>query len=510
VKNSYQYKYLQIYLWQGASFILSFLSMFIVVPFLTSVQEVYGIYTVCVSITIFLSYADLGFIGAGQKYAAEYFARNDRENESRVIGFSHFILAVFLLLFLGGFLFLSYRPESLINDLKEDANREVASSLFLILATFTPVTLLQRLAQMIFGIRLEDYFIQRANIFASLLKISSVLFFLNNGRYDIVGYFLFSQMVNLVTSVVVLLIARKRYHYDFIKLFRSIRFSREMYRKTKGLAFTSLYLTLTWILYYELDSIVISKVLGAEQVAIYAVGLTIMSFFRTIYAVIFAPFGARFNHFIGLNDEAGLRAIHMNVATLFAPVVIIPVLTVCLMARPLILSWVGADYAESVGVAQFLILCFIYGFITYPGSLLLMAKERTRELYLIGTITPVVYWFGIALTYPLLGLKAFGLFKFVAFTLSGGATLYIMLRFLKLPMARFWDQVVRPNLFPVLFLVAASLAVSGYLPEGKSKLHLLTAALTTGAIIMASFGLFYLTSPEFKAQFNKMILKRSA
>lgn len=489
---------------------LNFLSMFIVVPFLTSVQHVYGVYAVCISITIFLSYADMGFIGAGQKYAAEYFAKGDRENEVRVIGFSNFILSLFLLVFSVVFLYLSFNPQLLISNLLPGEEKNVASSLLLILAVFSPVTLLQRLSQMIFGIRLEDYIIQRANIFASSLKIASVLFFLGHGKYNIVGYFLFTQIVNLINVVVVLFLARTRYNYDFRLLLSSIRFNKNIYSKTKGLAFTSLYLTITWILYYELDSVVISKTLGAEKVAIYAIGLSIMSFFRTIYAVVFAPFSARFNHFVGLNDEQGLRSMHKNVSTLFAPVVIIPVLTVCLMARPLIIAWVGVDYTASIALSRFLILCFLFGFITYPASFLLMAKEKTRELNLVATLIPVIYWLGIIVCFQTLGIKAFAIFKFIAFSLSAMVYLVMVKRYLKLNLYSIISEFIRLNVPAIAFLCISCFFAAQYLPEGKSKIHLLTAAAASGIIMMIAFLIVYSSSQHFKQSLNRLLLRPRA
>lgn len=69
---SYTKNYIKIDFLQILSILLGFVSMFIVVPYLSSDQTTYGIYSVCISVTIFLSYAYLYFLGAGQKYAAVY------------------------------------------------------------------------------------------------------------------------------------------------------------------------------------------------------------------------------------------------------------------------------------------------------------------------------------------------------------------------------------------------------------------------------------------------------
>jgi O-antigen/teichoic acid export membrane protein len=479
--------------------------MLIVVPYLTSEPTIYGIYTVCISVSIFLAYADLGFIGAGQKYAAEYFARGEHKEEIRVLGFTSFILFVFLLLFSIGFLRMSFQPGLLINNLTSAKQETIASSLFLILAIFTPVTLLQRLLQMIFGIRLEDYIVQRSNIVASLLKILSVLWFFRNGDYNIVGYFLFTQIANLLAALSTLLIARKRYSYDFMALLKSIHFDRKVFDKTKNLAFTSLYLTFTWILYYELDPAIIGKLLGPDQVAIYAIGLTILSFFRSILGVFFSPYSARFNHFVGLGDEEGLKSFYYQVVIILAPFVVIPIITIAILASPLIQSWVGPHYLGSVELTRYLVLANIFAFITYPGGLLLTAKERLKEMYIINTLIPIVFWSGIIATLNIWGVKSFAIFKFIAFALSAIYYYFIMLKFLKINILTSLKKVFQPMLVPIILVIISSLLIRNILPCEKSKINLLIVAISAGCLILISLILQYFLYLPWRIQLDKTL-----
>lgn len=505
MQSSYTKNYLKIYSWQGVSLVLNFLSMFIVVPYLASSPTIYGIYTVCISVSIFLSYADLGFMGAGQKFAAEYFARGERREEIKVVGFTNFILLIFLLLFSIGFFFLSFHPGLLVKNLLPGKQETIASSLLLILAIFTPVTFLQRLSQMIFGIRLESYIIQRINIIASLLKIISVLWFFRNREYNIVGYFLFVQVVNLLASILIIIIARKRYGYDFMYLFKSIHFNKIVFFKIKTLAFTNLFLMFSWILYYELDPIVIGRLFGTNQVAIYAIGLTILSFFRSILGILFSPFDARFNHFIGLNDEEGLKGFYLQVVTIFAPLVVIPIITITLLASPLVLSWVGIGYTESIEITQYLVLCNLFAFINYPTSIFLMAKERIKELYFISAIIPVIYWGGIFLTYLDWGLKAFAIFKLAAFGVSAIGYYVIMIKYFKIDIFLSIKKFFYPMLFPLLFLIGASYVVINHLPVEKSKINLLIVATTAIFMMSIAFVIQYLGSPKMRNMLNNII-----
>jgi O-antigen/teichoic acid export membrane protein len=505
MQTSFTINYIKIYIWQGVSLLLNFLSMFIVLPYLTNKPEIFGIYSVCISVSIFLSYADLGFMGAGQKYAAEHFARGETNQEIHVIGFTSFILVIFLLLFSMVLFYLSLHPWVLIKNLTAGEESWIASALLMILALSTPVTFLQRVAQMIFGIRLEGYVIQRTNIIASLISILSVLWFFNNEQYHIVGYFFFVQMVNLLAAIISWIIALNRYNYNFKLLTTSIRFSKALFSKTKKLAFTSLYIIFTLILYYELDPAIIGKFIGAKQVAIYAIGLSLLSFFRSILGILFSPFNSRFNHFIGVKDMAGLKAFYLHIIIILAPLVVLPILTTTLLAKPLILSWVGINYAESVEIAKYLVLCNLFAFITYPTGMLLVAEERINVMNVVATLLPVVYWSGIVLTYSFFGLKSFAIFKLVIFGILVMVYYVITLKFLNMNFTQLSKEILAPILLPAIFIMVTAVIIEGFLPCEKSKLNLLIVTTTAGCLIFISFILQYFSSARIRRYTSKIL-----
>lgn len=505
MQSSYSKKYIQIYLWQGISLILNFISMFVVIPYLTKNPTTYGIYTVCISISIFLSYADIGFVGAGQKYAAEYFVRNEKRKEIEVIGFTGFILLVFLSFFCAAFFYLSFNPHFLIKNLIGKGEISIASNLLFILALFAPVTMLQRMLQMIFGIRLEDYVLQRLTIVGSIFKISSVLWFFRKDVYDITGYFLFVQIINFLVLIVGLIIAKKRFQYQFLFLLSCIRFKKEVYVKTKKLAFSSLFLTISWILYYELDPVVLVKFVGAKEVAIYGIGLTLLFFLRSLLGILFSPFSARFNHFHGLGDEIGLRSFYLHVTTLLAPIVIIPIVVIIILSKPLVLTWVGITYFSSIPIVQFLIACNLFAFIIYPTGMLLMAKEKILEMYAVNAIVPLVYWGGIILTFSKLGIESFAVFKFIAFIVIFIGYFIVMLRLLNINAILFVKKVLRPLIMPLLFAIISSFAVKNFLPLEKTKVNFLIVACSMGGIVFFSLLIQLVFSLEMKNYVNKIL-----
>jgi len=194
----------------------------------------------------------------------------------------------------------------------------------------------------------------------------------------------------------------------------TFRFDKDVFQKVKGLTGASLIITLSTILFYELDQVVISNVLGIEAVAIYAIGLSVLQLVRTFCSIVYSPYTSRYNHFVGLNDYAGLTNFVNKMVILFAPVLIVPILTLSLSAEPFILSWVGEQYNASSVLVSFMVLSFIYNFISDPISQYFIATESNHVLIKYNILLPLVYWIGIVSLISFLSIKAFAIMKFIS------------------------------------------------------------------------------------------------
>ena len=501
----YSKNFFKIYLWQGLSFILTFLSLFIVVPIISTDKPIYGIYTVCMSLSIFLSYADLGFLGAGQKFAAEYFAKKDIQNEIRVTGFTAFILLICLLLFSGVFLVLSYHPQWIIKNLTDFSEFEIAKYLLLILALSTPITLLQRVVQTIYIVRLEDYVYQRINIIGNLLKISAVFYFFRDTSYDIVGYFLFIQLINLCATVINIGLARRRYGYNIYALFRAIRFDREVFDYTKSLAYSLFFSMFSWVLYYELDTIAIGSFWGAEKVAIYSIGLTLLTFIRNIFGILFSPFSARFNHLEGLRDETNLRTLLDKILILYAPITMFSLLSVALLAKPLVFSWVDVSYRSSVPIVHFLVLCNFFAFISYPLGMLLVAKQRVKEMFFINWLIPLIFWIGILVSKNYFEERSFAIFKLISFFIMAVVYYRFLLRFLNISLVNSLKRYIFATFPSVLFLISFYFISKDWFVFEKSIKNLIIVTFIMGGVFSFSLLIHYFTSSNFRVVVKSII-----
>ena len=494
---SYRVKYLKIYFWQGFSFILSFLSMFIVVPYLSKDPAVYGIYTVCLSVTIFLAYADLGFLYPGNKFAAECYARGERENEIEIVGFITYILIIFVSILSILIIYISYRPELLFNNFINHEQIRIAHKLLLILALFAPIIVIQPAVEMIYGIRLDNYIYQSILIISNLIKIISVLYFFNN-KYQIVEYYLFSQSLSAVALILILFYAKRKYNYNMKYLLRCVKFNRQIFNKTKKLAFSTIFLLATQIVYWEIDSIVIAKYYGASYVAIYSIGITVASFLRNIFSVLYNPFNARINHFIGQNNSEGLKLMLDKIIVLTIPIVVLPICVLFFASENIIMTWVGISYQESIDIVRFFLLCYLFSFISYPASMLLMAHQKNRQLIFIGLFMSIIYWLGIFFTSSIWGINSFAIFKFVVGILLLPYYAYYLLRFLNIQVWKYILRLVKPIIISILFSLLFLLFIKEDLPNTKSTFSLFVVLIYCGIGIIIGFITYYVLSDEFR------------
>jgi O-antigen/teichoic acid export membrane protein len=486
---------------------LSLAAMFIVIPIISDNKAIYGVYSVCISAAMFLSYADLGFVRAGIKYAGESYAKGDYDNEVRYYGFFSFVLFIFILIVSAIFILFSYYPSLLIKDISGSESISVASRLLFIQAIFSYNIVLQRFVTGVFDVRIEQYVFQRINIIASIIKLTSVLFFFGNGKYDIVGYFLFLKIIDLVTLIVGLAIINSKYEFSLIKYLKAFKFDKAIFFKTKGLAFSSIFVTFMWILYYELDIIVIGKLLGASAVAIFALAFTFMKFLRSLSSFIFSPFQNRYNHFIGLDDFIKLKALLNKVIILSMPIFVFSILSIIILSNKIVLSWAGIEYVQSGIILGILATNFIYSFIVIPGTNMLVSLVRLKDMYSINTIMVVVFWSGVLLTMNHWGVLSFAIFKLVSGTLAMLFYLRFLLRYLNKTLLEFLKQTVFRLFIPIIIQISFLQLVIGYLPEIKGDINLI---IVLGCGIIGSllgFISLYLTSTYYNREMNGYLTK---
>lgn len=507
--SGYKKNYIKIYFWQLLSFLLNFVALFIVTPMLSSMQEIYGIYSVCAGLNIFLQYADIGFLMAGKKFAAETVVNGDSVTEKKFVGTSMSIFTAFSLLLSLGLAVCIINPDILIAGVSNNQEHlETARALLYILGFSIIVTIVHKYVEFIYSLRLEEYKAQRAIIIGNVIKIASVPLYFFHNRYDIVGYYAFSQIIMLISCLFVLY-QSKEIGYGLTSLFSIFKFDKASFNLMKGLALGGFGSTLAWILYYEIDTVAISAMLGAKMVASYAVGRSIQSFVRSITGIVYGPYNVRFYYFKGNNDIEGMKHF-FNTLTCFLSFLIIPIIAILVFAEPFTIAWVGPDYKDSVVILQILVLCFVFNSITSPCGSIVFAFNKAKDLLKLSFIQPVVFWVGVFFTVGIWGINSFAYFKLVACFISAFFFFQIAIRTINI---KPWKLLLRNFIYPLLIALVFTIAVyvlsKDYLViTEKSNINLIVCVIWMGCACAISFIGFILLNKPFRRVIMNLIKNR--
>lgn len=506
--ESYTLKYIKLYVVEMLSILLGIVSLFVVVPYISGNKEIYGVYSLCISTLVFLSYADLGFVGAANKFAAEYFKQGRRKDEIEVLSFGSFVLFLVALLLSAFYFVLSFNPEIVIKGINDSPHLEVAKKLFFWMAVFSPFQALTRLTASIYLIRVENYINSFISIIGYALRILSVFYFFGGGRYDIVEYFVFIQAVPVACTLISFLIARRRYNYNLVELAKSFRWNKKCFDSTKDLALSSFAMTIAWILYYEIDQIVIGKFYGASQVALYAIAFAILNYIRMFLGGLFVPFTSRFAHFRASGDIVGLKGFFIAVVNITCPLVLCPLLALTLLDTNFVTAWSGTQYLDAVPLTTMFVLLNIFAFFSYPCGSIVTVFEKTKTIRVMALLMPTIYWLGILLLPKSLSVLSFGIMKNVVFWLQIVVYVVISVKILTIKWPTFMAQLLRYNWLPITIVCVLSLIVKQYVTiDDKSIINLLEVIGVVGFVTLIGYGISVMVNPMIRDYVRGLWLK---
>lgn len=489
-------KYANTYIWQAASVVSRFASIFAIVPLLSKDASVYGVYALCMSLSIYLSYADLGFLSAAQKYAAESYSKKDLESELKFVGFALCVLLAVGILFSLALLVIASRPQLLLGS-GSPQQYEIASEMLLILAASVPISVVQRTLLTAFEIRLETYLSNRVMTASSLLTLLGGFYFLKD-RYDVVGYFGYSQIMVLFATLACYWLAVKRYGYSLPNLVKHLRLNRDVYTKIKDLSYTSMLLMIFWVLFYELDQIVIAHAFGTDSVAIFAIAASISSYLRVGLGSMYSPFLARANQYIGSGDIHGLQGMIDRVMTLFTPVVLFLCIIIAAFAGPFIYTWVGGEYNSSIYLVQLLAFQFSLSVVFYPIGVILVAKVETKKLRYVSLLQPIGYWLIVTSLMQTRGIAVFVEARAIVLLATFVYYLVILKQFFCLDIWSLLKKYFIPIAFTGATLGLVCLSIASKLPTHKSKGALLMILAYGGILITGALLMQYITRREYR------------
>lgn len=506
MKKDYSSNYLKNLIFQILGTVVGLLSLFIVVPSLSTNQSLYGIYSVCISLNIFFNYSDLGFLSAGQKFSGEYYAQNNIIAEERIISFIAFVMICMSFIFCFCLIPLVFNPRLLVSEIS-GYNSHVASVIILIIIISAPFIALRRVFQICYTCRLEQYKYQIITLLGHTIKILSVFYFFRNNNYHILVYFLFVNIIDIVISVVIFGYAIYLYNYSIRRLAFAFRFDAGLWKTTKEIAGASLLSTISWVLYYELDLIVLAKISTPYYLSLYSTAFTLLSFSRSYFSILYSSFAARFNHYVGTGNSNGLKNLYINSIQIVFPLAFFPIITFMVIGEPLIISWVGQNYRESAGIAVLLYSGSLLAFLSYPSGLYLFAVGDTKQLNILSTMLPLIFWIGVVLLNPILGIGAFAVSKSISQLTNAIYSFCRIIKKLKISIHDLFKDLLSQSLLPLFFLGAIGPLCHHFMEYEKGTSALFTNVCLFGILLSIIIAISLVRSGNLKT-FVSIVFKK--
>ncbi len=420
---------LKIYFYRVLSLVVGFGSMLVVIPLITDNVTEYATYSVTMGLCLFLTYGDLGFLSACQKYCAEAVGRGSQKEEGEFLGFTVALLIIVSLFFASIMALLAYDPELILKHVDEEGVA-FASKMFLTTGLLMPVQVIcQRTIFLTLSTRLKDYLFTRIEVIVNFCKILMCPLFVTEGDFLLYEFFVTSILMSIFGCAVGFCVIHFSKVLDLRTILSNLALSRDVYKITKNLAFSMMVSTFFWIMYYELDLIIAAQLFSVESVAHYALAFTFLSFLRSLWVSGFAPFLPLMNNYYGAGDLASVKTISANLITVSTPLFIITSCVLGVFSGHIVFTWVGAEYTTSATIISILLVGVAFNGFTNVGAHYMTTLGLYKNILIFGIAPVIVYYSALMILvglFPGVGIVSLAYAKALSGLVASGMSMYFL------------------------------------------------------------------------------------
>ncbi len=412
-------------------------------------KAAYGLWMLTTSVTAYFSVLDLGYAGALVRFVAKYRARRDAAAINEILSTLFFVFAVVGALAYGVAALVAFNLHALFHLTPEQAR--LGRAILLIVTANVSLGF----AFSVFGGVINGF--QRYHLNNLVGAAASAVAAIVNVVVLATGHGLIA-VVAWTTAVRIL--ALLVYRLNAYAVFPALRIRLRLFRRARlreVTAFSVFMLLLDWAnkINYSVDAIVIGVFLNTAAVAVWTVAQRLAEVTQRLTnqlndilfpAIVDSDESSRQDRL----TRIFLSATRLSLAT------VLPVAgSLFLLARPLVLAWVGKDFASSVLITRVLALVVIIRVGNATATTLLKGAGRHRLLTACNVSTA-----GVNLLLSLALARSLGLLGVAIGTLVpvGLAAAFILFPAAcaraGVPLSRAIATAIWPAVWPALFMAA--------------------------------------------------------
>lgn len=443
----------------------------------------YGLWVLAASVTAYFSVLDMGYSGALVKFVAQYRARQDVRALNEILSTLFF---VFLVAALGMYLaagVLAVYIDSVFH-LAPDQTHVARIVLMVVTLNVAAST-----AFSIYGGVINGF--QRYDLNNIVGSVSSIVTAAVNVGVLLAGYGLVELVVAMTAvRVLTLWVYRANAYRVFpgLEVARSL-FSRARLREVTGFSIHMAIIDWANKLNYSVDALVIGAFMNTAAVAVWAIAQRLAELAQRLANqlndILFPA--------VVENDTAArldrLQRIFLEGTKLSLATVIPMALALTLLARPLVMAWVGPDFEQSILILQLLSLIVVIRVGTATGTTLLKGAGEHRMVSYTNIVTAVCnVGLSVVLVKPF-GLVGVAIGTLLPVAISSAVYLYpLACRRVHLSLARAFAQGIWPALWPAAVMGAFIALTRPFVP---SQLIALAGECAAAGLVYALTFLFF-------------------
>lgn len=446
-------------------------AMLLVTPYVikTVGTAQYGVWALAGVMTSYAQLSDFGITESLVKFAAEYHASRDVASLNRLINTS-LVIMLMLAVVVGGTIILVL--PFIINNVLHIPPMLQSESLIvfrLSVIIFLFNMIMGICSALIIGSQNVGY-ICSINVASTVVSVVSALLFLRLG-WGLRGL--------VATNAVVAVFTGAMNFYVVSRMFPDLQFGfikwvdKAMVKQIISFSWKVQTASLSQLLIFQIDRILLSRYLGLEAVAFYEVGSNIAYYAKTFLGVLFTPIIPAVSALQAQNENAMITGLY-NRSFKFMVMLAVPLsLLVIALANPFIRMWMGPGFALAALTLQLLMPAYLVSALTNPGSFILNGINRpdvAMRSALFAGLVNLLLCFVLVKT-----VGYFGLIIGITLSLVGSAAYFATMLHKVLPEIE-WRMYKGAFFWPLVFSVP--LAFSFYKLDHYFDLGSITALMT--------------------------------
>lgn len=427
-------------------------------------KEEFGVWALVGVISSYAQLSDFGLTESLIKFMAEFRARNDAPRLNSLVNTALtaylLISAVFCGLFLLALPFIIDRVMQIPPEL-----RAVSSGVFTVavLVFFLNMTL-GVFSSLITGFQ-EMAYSNMISLFSSLAAAGGSVYALQAG-YGLPGLIRVSAAVAVLTGILNFLAARRLFPEMEINPFR--HFTSETLRRIFGFSWKVQVSTVTQLMIFQVDRLLLSHYLGLKAVTDYEVANRVAFQAKGFMGTLFTPIAPASSAIHATNSPDLIVGLYRRSFKYVAMLAVPASFLIIGLAHPFVRAWVGPGYGTSALTMQLLMAAYMLNLMTGPGGWILSGINKPQIGMRSSVMAAVINISLCVLLIPSVGYYGMVIAISASIVISGLYFLRLVHRNIEgLTWSLYGDTLTRPILISgalaaLLILADRTVGISGF------------------------------------------------